>query len=715
MGTKHQSVSSAAAHTIKEQPLSSVSPDAFSVLTSPNGYTLWDESLSCILCNDAVCSLFALSGKDSYLENPFRFFPHFQPGGQESKKAFLECLHQAFHSKSITSEWLQQTLNGEPVPTKLTFSRVEHAGQAYVSVIICDLRGLSWLAEDMQLGTKGISGADAILQDVNRIAQVLLSSNGDDFASCIQSSLGILAYSARVDRVRFWRCRRESFDAPMLWYDWVNESAVKNDALPQCCYEQLLPEEKEKLMGGQCVGLSVSALSGENARYLCEINAQSILVAPILTEGDLWGLITLIDCHRDRKWLTVEEFAVQAVGRLVEAAVRQYSTLQELKNAKAEAEKATRAKSSYLARMSHEVRTPLNAILGMCYLTLQTNLSTEQRSNLLKMQVASQKLLSIINDILDFAKVEAGKMVLENVPFSLEDTLNGLSDMLLVKAEEKGLLIHITKDDTIPDHLVGDPLRISQILLNLASNAVKFTEKGEVGITVSCVQKEKESIHLRFSVQDTGIGINPEQMGFLFSPFFQTDGSIPRRFGGSGLGLAICKQLVELMGGEIQVESLLGHGSTFAFTLSLGIADEVSEEVEEITEKQEIPAHLSGKYILLVEDNDINQEIAKAILEQAGIVVDAVGTGMEAVEAVKRNKYDLVLMDVQMPVMDGIEATKCIRMLPSVPVTLPIIAMTAHAMELDRTRSLAAGMNDYVTKPVDPIFLFQTLGRWIKH
>ncbi len=377
------------------------------------------------------------------------------------------------------------------------------------------------------------------------------------------------------------------------------------------------------------------------------------------------------------------------------------------------ADAANQAKSDFLANMSHEIRTPMNAIVGMTYLAQRTELTEKQENYLDSISAAAQMLLGIIDEILDFSKIEAGKLLIEHTAFSLDNVVDRLLDMLKIRAEQKNIQLSCEISPDTPRHLVGDPLRLVQVLTNLVGNALKFTEQGTVSIKIDARNSVGESVEMYFSITDTGIGMTEDQVDRLFQPFMQADTSTTRKYGGTGLGLTISKQLIQLMGGSIGVTSKIDEGSVFTFNVPLTIASSKFVDISETENVNCSNLHYDTQRILLVEDNDINQQIMLELLSMMDLHVDVANDGQEAVALALTQPFDLILMDIQMPVMDGLTATKHIREKYTASY-LPIVAMTAHAMQSDREKSLAAGMNDHLTKPIELDKLVTTLNRWLK-
>ena len=421
---------------------------------------------------------------------------------------------------------------------------------------------------------------------------------------------------------------------------------------------------------------------------------------------------------KDGRTLTIiknADLLRDGAGR-VTGGIESFVDVTELTAAREHAEAASRAKSTFLASMSHELRTPLHGVIGMTELLLGTSLDPKQRRFAALARSSGQALLALVSDVLDFSKIEAGKLELEASDFELPAVVEGVTSSLALAAAEKGLRLDSALDAGVPAAVRGDPVRLRQILLNLANNAIKFSQRGQVAIRVTLDEERGHDVVLRFAVSDTGIGISPEHRDRLFRSFSQVDASTTRKYGGTGLGLAICKQLVELMGGQIGVESTSGSGSTFWFT----VVCKRSRGAAAAPAAAHRRAAVRGARILLAEDNEIGQEVVVELLRRAGHHCEPVSTGKLAVEEALRAEYDLILMDCQMPEMDGFEATRIIRKheresgaLPGRQRRLPIIALTASAVKGDREQCLEAGMDDYLAKPLESDRLMEVLDRYL--
>ena len=453
---------------------------------------------------------------------------------------------------------------------------------------------------------------------------------------------------------------------------------------------------------GKCVELS--ALRKDGQEFAIELSLSSMN-----TLGKWIGIGVVRDIT-ERKQVEAELAAHR--NQLEQLVI---SRTRDLLIAKEAAEAGSVAKSAFLANMSHEIRTPLNAITGMIHILRRSGLSPSQNEKLGKIEIAGNHLLEIINNVLELSKIEAGKFVLQTVTVHIENLLENIASILGQKAQEKGIRL-ITEMTPLSCAVYGDETRLQQAMLNLATNALKFTDHGHVRLSVSQQSQTESTVTLRFEVEDTGIGIRPEQQPRLFSAFEQADNSMSRKYGGTGLGLAITKKMAEMMGGNAGMTSVFGKGSTFWFTATLTKAAPDADEAAcgriddaEATIRQT----MQDRRILLVEDEPINREIAQALLEDVGFTVDLAEDGAKAIEMVKANAYDLILMDMQMPHVNGLDATRQIRQFAE-GGTVPIIAMTANAFAEDRELCLEAGMNDFIAKPVSTSLLYQKLCMWLQ-
>jgi two-component system, sensor histidine kinase len=426
--------------------------------------------------------------------------------------------------------------------------------------------------------------------------------------------------------------------------------------------------------------------------------------------GALMGAFSQMSAELERKLSELTQSEALQRRYLAESIEKQAQVEQALRVA----QDATSAKAEFLANISHEIRTPLNAVLGFSQLLQSATLEGVHLDYLRNLKVAGQSLLRILNDVLDYSKIEAGKLDIVKEPFDLFDLLESITGLFSFQLLEKSLPLRTQVDDDVPRHLVGDALRLRQVLINLVGNALKFTERGEVSLGIDCLAQSGQALTLRLQVADTGIGMSQEQVERIFAAFTQADSSITRRFGGTGLGLSICRHLVGLMGGEISVESTPGRGSCFSFTVQLERADALlvaSMPVDQTT-ASDLTA-LRGAHVLLVEDNPVNVIVARAFLQDMGVNVVEVGDGLEALAQVGRQAFDAILMDLQIPGIDGLEASRRIRAQLGAKAP-PIIALSAvdMATELESVRS--AGMVDFVAKPIVRDQLETTLSKWIR-
>ncbi len=757
----------------------------------PLACNFWNDSFRNIDCNQAAADLFDLPDKRAYIEHFAELSPEYQPGGRPSAEMAMEKITKAFRDGGCSFEWTHQKLDGSLIPCEIDLVRVAMRDAYIVVGYTHDLRKLRHTQAE---------------RDMERnLLKKIMDSMPISFAITVGGVIKFITPFARNFT------GRQNGDHIMDIYENAAEWAA-------------IHKEMDELKFINWRQIKVKRADGR---------IRTMLLNAFKTEyyGESGVMTWLMD---------VTELNEQTL---------------ELKKARDAAEDSTRAKSQFLANMSHEIRTPMNAIMGLIHLILQTEMTVLQREYLQKAESAADTLLRIINEILDFSKIEAGKLEMETEAFHLADVLQNVVNLVSTPAHEKGLEFLVQVPPDTPAGLVGDQVRLTQVLSNLAANAVKFTSKGQVTVKVETVKEDARAATLRFLVEDTGIGLTDKQTATLFAAFTQADASTTRRFGGTGLGLAISKRLVEMMGGNIWCESEPGKGSVFGFTATFGVHSvgkryvskrrdfsglaalavddnvigleilsdflknigftvstatsgtealsilteatrkgqpidlvfldwkmpdmdgvETADKIHEIMPAAQLPviimataynrdevlaqarqsgirdvmskplspstmlnvlvdifgrglpekssklkkAHeravvreFAGARVLLAEDNDVNQLVASRILKNAGLTVEIANNGLEAIEMLQKKQYDLVLMDIQMPEMDGISATKKIRTMPQFK-DLPIVAMTAHAMTGDRELSLKAGMNDHINKPINLQELFSSLSKWLR-
>jgi len=578
---------------------------------------------------------------------------------------------------------------------------------------------------------------NSLLNTVNDVAAILLQAEVDEFESALHKCMGMMSMVVNADRVYIWRnyTVNNKLYCTQL-YEWSEgaEPQQSNEYTINIPYDENIPGWKEKLSNGQCVNGLVREMDANAQAQLSPQGIKSILVVPVFLRDRFWGFVGFDDCHNERMFSESEETILRSGSLLIANAMLRNdltlsirATAMELETALEEAQAASHAKSNFLSNMSHEMRTPMNAIIGMTQIGKSAANMEKKDYAFEKIEGASNHLLGVINDVLDMSKIEAGKFELFYTEFDFEKMLQKVINIIGFRIEEKRQKFGLYLDSDIPNILSGDDQRLTQVITNLLTNAVKFTsEEGSIWLKAHFAGEENNLCTIRIEVKDTGIGISCEQHERLFSSFEQAETSTSRKFGGTGLGLAICKRIVELMSGSIWVESEPGKGSSFIFTVKLkrGTQNltEVTPSSSEGTAEDGIH-NFTGCHILLAEDVEINREIVFSLLEPLNIEIDCAINGAEAVKMFKAcpDRYQMIFMDMQMPQMDGLEATMQIRIHEAglqesgnTHRQVPIIAMTANVFKEDVEKCFEAGMNAHVGKPLDLNEVMEVMHRYME-
>jgi signal transduction histidine kinase/ActR/RegA family two-component response regulator len=579
---------------------------------------------------------------------------------------------------------------------------------------------------------------DRLLNVVNQVSSVLLEpkSSFGEFEVDLHMAMGMIAHAVKVDRMYIWKNYLEGdrvFTSQV--YEWSEdvEPQQGNQYTMNIAFDESVPSWLTMLPYGRCVNGIVENMDSTERAALAPQGIISILVVPIFLEDEFWGIIGFDDCVNERIFTENEEIILRSVSKmLANALVRNEmtkdlkETSEKLESALDQANAASKAKSEFLSNMSHEMRTPLNAIFGMTTLGKKAGNTDEKNFALSKIEEASSHLLGVISDVLDMAKIEANKLELFPVEFNFENMVEKAISIVSFRREEKKQALTFNIDEKLPRFVIGDDQRLAQVLTNLLSNAVKFTpEGGRIHLDASLVSEEGSSCIVRVEVADSGIGISNEQAKKLFNAFEQASSGTTREFGGTGLGLVISKRIISLMGGQISIESEEGLGTKVIFTVNVkrstknlcSMLDHDVTQNNAIATPDEInEGEFSEKYMLFAEDVEINREILTALLDSSGIKIDCAENGREAVNMIKENpdKYDIVFMDIQMPYMDGLEATRQIRKLDIQNIkALPIIAMTANVFREDIEACEKAGMDAHLGKPLDITKVIQVLRQYL--
>jgi len=690
----------------------------------PIGVTVTDQQGKFDYVNPAYANILELTPGDLIGQSPYDYtLPEFHP----TLKNEMEN-----RSKGVTSvyETNLKKPGGEIVPVLINAAPRKVEDQIFGTIA-----AVSDLSEQKQIEAS-LAYREAFEKELIYLSADFVNVSVDEIDGLFYRSLKRIGEFCFVDRAYIFNV--DSLAITMSnTHEWCAEGISPQIENLQNIACDVFPMWMQTLQNFEHIYIaSVKDLpdSWHAEREILESQAiKSLLVIPIVYSNTLLGFAGFDSVNNYRVWKDEEIQLLHLLGNIIASAIKRKeanleilitnqhlaeSTLRANEMA-IQAEAANLAKSQFVANMSHEVRTPMNGVLGMTGLLLNTRLEKEQRHYAEVIHKSAESLLVVINDILDFSKIEAGKMGLEKIEFHFSTMINDVYSTFSYRAQEKGIAFRYDVSPDIPAVLIGDPERLRQVINNLISNAIKFTESGEVCFTAGLEQLSTTIAEVRIQIQDTGIGIPPEKVDQLFQPFTQLDNSISRSFGGTGLGLSITKELVEMMLGNIGVESNLGIGSKFWVVLPLEISKNQNIETLYNKNKSASPDKniLKGAHILLAEDNEINQEIVNAIFNHWDVQVTSVNNGAEALEELQNKPYDLVLMDVNMPEMDGLSATQRIRE-PSSPVLnheIPIIAMTASAMRGDREQCLQVGMNDYISKPFNTEELTAKIVYWIQH
>ncbi len=635
---------------------------------SPTATCIWTSDMVFLDCNQSFLQLLGIESKNEYVESSTRFYPQYQNNGELSSQVIVEVFNEALTKGEAQFDWVWIDADNKSIPSRI-----------HLRHVLCE-------------------GVDLVIEYINDVSEVLASQiiavESEHRTRLMLDSLpvGALCWDVNFNLID---CNLECVN---LFGFFSKEEFLEN-------FATVVPKFQPD---GVCSQVRIK-------EYLHLALTQGTIRAEFMAKDPITDFEIPLDVRMTRIDFEnkVYIFSYFRDVRDQVAMLKEIHQVQDdLHAAKELAEMSSKAKSEFLANMSHEIRTPMNGILGLLHLLNSSRLSEMQDSYVKKALFSANNLLRIINDILDFSKIEAGKLEIESTPFTLEQVFTEAQNLYAPLCEEKGLTFQIKLCVEPATVFLGDVLRLKQVVFNLLSNAIKFTITGSVYLAAEIMQREAEGVRCLFTVRDTGIGLAAQHQEKLFCAFSQADGSIARKYGGTGLGLAISQNLVEKMQGSIWVESVEGEGATFYFTALFEEPCETVQVQENVIVENNTKFAVTGQ-LLLVEDNEINQIVAQELLCQMGNDVDIANNGIEALALLEENSYDLVLMDIQMPVMDGYTATRKIRAMDKFS-ELPIIAMSAHAMSGAKELSLSHGMNDHITKPIDPEVLYNTLHFWLK-
>ncbi len=671
-----------------------------------DGMRLCDENGIIVMCNNAFAELMDMP-KSKIEGKPFSNLYEEEVGRQAMKEYLFKFKNNSFalHQEKSNVLW-----NGKKLFFGLTNTIIEDAnGKKMLLTIFRDIT-------ERKLNDQLIQKKDKLLQEIAEATKTLISINNPQIG--FNSALRILARAAEVDRVYIYK-HNENVETGEIFfgilYEWnsgVSESQLDNPAMQKISYSRFKSLKfLENFLEGKTLKYTLGRLKPKEREAFIDLNIKSLILVPIMIDGNYWGFVGFDDCQSERNWTHNEESLLVSFAASLGAVIKRNTILQELEEKNEELDKAViqaqaavKAKSEFLALMSHEIRTPMNGVIGMTGLLLDTDLNSEQKEYVETIRLSGDQLLVIINDILDFSKIESEKLDLETQPFDLRDCIEDSLDLLASKAGEKGLDLTYLIENNTPQTITGDVTRLRQILTNLLNNAIKFTEKGEVFISVSSMNVFENAYEIYFAVKDTGIGIPQDRMDKLFKAFSQVDSSTTRTHGGTGLGLVISKRLAELMGGRMWVDSTVGEGSVFSFTIMAEAAPSKSKVYLKGSNQQ-----LEGKKVLVVDDNKTNRRILKVQTESWGMETSSVDSPMTALDIINKGaKFDIAILDFQMPLMDGLTLASEMRKLDGAK-NIPIIILTSIGKRDNLVDYENLRLSAFVTKPIKHIQLYETL------
>ena len=661
-------------------------------------------------CNPAALEFYGYKDKQALFSNMLSIVECYNAPDGHPHTDFFTRLNDVFESSYYEFE-SQYRQHNRVMSVIIAMRRIKYDDDFAVIVNQYDTSSIKTAEHEL-------THKDELLRVVNRVASKLIMADEHEFVRELHESMAILGQAVDVQRVYIWQNHMEENDLRCTQiYEWTEGAEPQQglDISVDISYAESAPTWIETFNAGRCVNAIVSEMSQSERDQLEPQGVVSILVVPIYLHTQLWGFIGFDDCKQARIFLETEENILHSAGLILASALLRNEIMRNLVEANIQATQSARAKSSFLANMSHEIRTPLNAIIGMTTIAQNSKDPKQKDECLNQVKLASKHLVGIVNDVLDMSKIEARKFELNALEFSFSQMIKGVHVINAPIIAEKQLDFNLSIDEDMPDSVVGDELRLTQVINNLLSNAVKFTPtEGKVELIVKQINRDTDRSQLNIIVRDTGIGIGEDHKHILFSAFEQEDLGINRKYSGTGLGLAICKSIVELMGGNIEVDSVPGVGSTF--TVDVPIQLSTGEQNSEDDEEKEVEYNFTGKTILLAEDIEINREIVIALLAPTGVTIESAENGQVAHDKFKAepDKYDLIFMDIHMPMVDGYTATELIRSLPFEKAKrIPIVAMTANAFAEDIERCLRVGMHDHIAKPVDVSKLLHKTKKYI--